>query len=284
MTEIQKDTNQLTDTGAEHKYFSQVPRIVWAKSRNVYDMVLWTVIRDIAGENGECYVPTADLAKLAMMSVGILVESRHYLLKEGLLTGELRRDPEYPLPVWHITIPDLWPQTIAWATEHNTIASRIAAKELSAKADEERKAKKRRKAKARKERSPGETMRSFHGVKQPPTRGEQPPTRGEKKEEPEEEPKQQHTDVAENSSVQEQELLKWKERGFKGDLSLLLENDYKAEIFWKASKTKARDTRQGYVIQAVREGWEPPRLEPVEVRRQLSADGRSLDDFCQVVL
>jgi predicted transcriptional regulator len=106
-----------------------------------------------------------------------------------------------------------------------------------------------------------------------------------------------------DSSVQEQKLLKWKERGFKGDMSLLLENEAKAEALWKASKNAKN--RQGYVVQGLREGWEvaqraaPERI-PVTLKDgstiyvppghqlapQLSGDGRELtaEDFSQVYI
>jgi len=51
------------------------------------------------------------------------------LLDYGLLEGEIRRDPGYPQPIWHLRIPDLWPENIAWRQDHNSLIDRIALKD-----------------------------------------------------------------------------------------------------------------------------------------------------------
>jgi hypothetical protein len=68
----------------------------------------------IAGDSGECYLSTEDLATLAMMSAGKVSQCRKRLIKHGLLEGEIRRDPGYPQPVWHLSIPDLWERNLEW--------------------------------------------------------------------------------------------------------------------------------------------------------------------------
>ena len=99
--------NRLEAQDGDRKYFTLVPRLVWALSRTPHDYMLWSTIKMIAGEDGECYLSTKDLATLSMMSAGKASSCRTYLLDKGLLNGEVRKDPGYPQPVWHLKVPDL---------------------------------------------------------------------------------------------------------------------------------------------------------------------------------
>lgn len=117
--------HKIRDESNDRKYFIITPRIVKAYSRNPYDLALWDTIKDIAGENGECYLNTEQLAILSGMSMGKASESRKYWISIGFLKGEVRRDPGYPQPVWHLTVPDLWAQNIQWCEKHPKIADRI---------------------------------------------------------------------------------------------------------------------------------------------------------------
>ena len=98
----------------DHQYFTMTPHIILALCRDSYDLAVWTAVKTIAGENGECILATDDLAALAKCSHGKLSNARAYLIATGLLSGELRRDPGYPQPVWHLSVPDLWPRNMAW--------------------------------------------------------------------------------------------------------------------------------------------------------------------------
>src|SRR5512134_1814620 len=92
---------RVKDESDDRKYFTITPRLVWALSRNCYDYTLWNVIKDIAGDR-ECILSREDMAALAMMSTGQVSDSRKHLFSVGVLRGELRRDPGYPQPVWHL--------------------------------------------------------------------------------------------------------------------------------------------------------------------------------------
>lgn len=120
--------NKIKDDSSDKRYFMITPQLVWAISRSPYDYTLWNVIKMIAGEEGECYLSTEDLATLAMMSTGKVSQCRKYLIKEGLLTGTIRRDPGYPQPVWHLRIPDLWQRNVTWRQEFDSLADRLALK------------------------------------------------------------------------------------------------------------------------------------------------------------
>jgi len=99
-----------------------------ALSRSTYEYTLWGIVKEVAGEDGECFLSTQDLAALSMMSTGQVSKARKRLIAEGLLEGELRRDPGYPQPVWHLNVPDLWAANLEWVKAHPGIKNRVAYK------------------------------------------------------------------------------------------------------------------------------------------------------------
>jgi len=119
------EENEIKDNAGDRKYFTLTPRIVLAMCDSPFELTLWTVIKDVSGEAGECYLTTNDLAALAMMSAGKVSECRQSLIEKKLLDGELRKDPGYPQPVWHLRVPDLWGKNIEWAKKYPTIKERI---------------------------------------------------------------------------------------------------------------------------------------------------------------
>ena len=118
----------FTDQSRDRAYRVETPQIAHALFRTPQDATLWLTIKMIAGETGECYLGTNDLAALAMMSPGKVNDSRLYLLAVGLLEGEKRVDPGYSQAVWHLSIPDLWPANVTWRQNNNSLKGRAAFK------------------------------------------------------------------------------------------------------------------------------------------------------------
>ena len=121
--------NVVSDESNDKKYFIIVPQIVLALCRTPYDYTLWSVVKMIAGEYGECILSTPDLAKLSMMSVGKVSDSRAYLLATGLLEGKRYREPAYTQSVWHLRIPDIWLKNIEWRQIYDALKDRVELKE-----------------------------------------------------------------------------------------------------------------------------------------------------------
>ena len=119
---------EASDASGDWKFFTVTPRLVWAMARTPFDFMLWVTVKDIAGSKAEgvCYLGAEDLATLARMSVGKVVDSRGYLLAEHLLTGELRSHAKGFSATWHLSVPDLWRRNLEWAEKHPSIAERIA--------------------------------------------------------------------------------------------------------------------------------------------------------------
>ncbi len=119
----------IHDNSNDHKYFILTPQIVLALSRTPQDFTLWNVIKMIAAEKGECFLPTDDLAVLSMMSTGKVSDCRQYLMAVGVLEGVFKKDPGFPQPVWHITIPDIWDGNIKWRTGIDSLKDRVKQKQ-----------------------------------------------------------------------------------------------------------------------------------------------------------
>jgi DnaD/phage-associated family protein len=116
---------RVQDESNDRRYFTITPRIVKAYARNSHDLALWETVKDVAGENGECYLNTDQLAILAGVSTGQISNSRKYWLKIGFLKGEIRKDPGYSQGVWHLSVPDLWAKNIEWCEKHPKIEDRL---------------------------------------------------------------------------------------------------------------------------------------------------------------
>jgi hypothetical protein len=106
------EENKINDRSSDRKYFTIVPRIVSLKARNPYDTQLWITIKEIAGDGGECILSTEDLAVLSMMGRSKVIECRRHLIEVGLLNGEIRKDPGYSQPTYHLSIPDIWDENL----------------------------------------------------------------------------------------------------------------------------------------------------------------------------
>ena len=119
------ECNKIANNSGDHKYFIITPQLVHMLTRDPYEFTLWAVIKMVAGDKGVCTLETPDLAVLAMQSTGKCHQSRAFLLTSALLDGRLYKEPGYPRAVWHLTIPDLWPQNTRWRVTYNALRDRI---------------------------------------------------------------------------------------------------------------------------------------------------------------
>ena len=145
---------RVKDESNDRKYFIITPRIVKAYSRNPHDLALWDTIKDIAGESGECYLNTEQLAILSGMSTGQVSNSRRYWIKIGFLKGEIRKDHGFSQKVWHLSIPDIWHKNIEWCEKYPKIEDRLTFRKVH---------------------------RSLHRVKPSPSEGKPSPSETKKK-------------------------------------------------------------------------------------------------------
>jgi len=181
--------NKITDNGNDHEYYTQVLQIVWMLCRTPQDFSLWHVVKMVAHsrDTRECVLSTSDLATMAMMSSGKVTDSRNFLIEVGLLEGELRRDPGYPQPVWHLIIPDLWEDNIKWRKTIHGLRDRINQKKYIIDSY-----KKSGQLRNLNNQSPRINIKSLHNMKAsqykepshcegPPSQNEGPPSQNETK-------------------------------------------------------------------------------------------------------
>src|SRR3972149_3781856 len=83
----------------------------------------------MAGRGGEGILGIPDLAALAMMRDGQGSLSRQFWLRFGLLTGGPNRDPGYPQPVYHLTVPNIWKRNVEWSEAYASLGDRVAFKQ-----------------------------------------------------------------------------------------------------------------------------------------------------------
>ena len=119
---------RMAFTAQDRTYRTETPHIIDHLARSPQDSRLWGVVKMIAGDSGECFLNTEELASLCKMGVAKVSDSRAFWLAIGGLTGQLRTDPGFTQAVWHLSIPNLWPLNIAWRTrqEHVALRDRLA--------------------------------------------------------------------------------------------------------------------------------------------------------------
>lgn len=120
---------RVKDNSADQKYFAIVPRIVSATCRDPFELAVWVTIKEVAGESGECWLSTDNLAALSGMSVGKASQARAWLIYKRLLVGEQRQRDGTGQKIWHISIPDMWAENVKFAEAHPKIDDRIAYKQ-----------------------------------------------------------------------------------------------------------------------------------------------------------
>lgn len=119
-----REINRIIDESGDPKYFVMIPRLIWARARDTFDYTFYAVVKDIAGENGECWLGTEDLARLCKMSEGKAADCREFWLSTGFITGELQSVGEGKF-VWHLKICNIWEDNRRWSEDNPTIDDRI---------------------------------------------------------------------------------------------------------------------------------------------------------------
>ncbi len=126
-------TYHIIDKSGDPDFYVRFPKIAWALARDTYDYTFYGVVKDIAGDTGECWLATEDLAALCMMSTGKIADCRDYWLTTGLIQGELVQVGELK-SLWHLSIKNIWEENRQWARAHTSIDSRLEFKREQGKA------------------------------------------------------------------------------------------------------------------------------------------------------
>lgn len=118
-----REVNRIVDESGDPKYYVRIPRLIWATARDTYDYTFYAVVKDIAGENGECWLGTESLASLCKMSEGKAADCREFWLTTGYISGELHSTGERS--VWHLKVKNIWDENTRWSENNPTIDDRL---------------------------------------------------------------------------------------------------------------------------------------------------------------
>ncbi len=109
----------MSDQQKNHHYgFAQVARVITRgrlkKKLTLAEKGLYTCLKDICGDDGECFYPLRNLAEEIGATRSTLSRLIPKLVKAGAITAELKkRDAGYQFEIWHIRIVDLWEENDA---------------------------------------------------------------------------------------------------------------------------------------------------------------------------
>jgi hypothetical protein len=141
------------DRSADRKYFTILPNLLWLEelALTVYDITLYATVKRIAGENGTCYMSTANLATQAKMSAGQVSKSKARLVERKLIAITTRRRTPNGHPIDHITVTDIWEDNV------RAFANRSPGERTPSPTEPDRSPGEQHRSLGERYRSPGET-------------------------------------------------------------------------------------------------------------------------------
>jgi hypothetical protein len=107
---------RLLDKSQDRRYFTIIPNLLWVSELGLRptDFKLYATIKKVAGETGECFMNTRNLAKEAGISVGATSEGKSRLEAAGLIIIVAKPRRRGGQPIDHITIVDIWQRNVEY--------------------------------------------------------------------------------------------------------------------------------------------------------------------------
>jgi DNA-binding MarR family transcriptional regulator len=105
MTEAQ-ELYIVKEQRREYTWHTRIPNIVDEMDLSPFEFRLYHHLKRVAGDDGQCYKNTGNLAKECKMSTGAVSNAKKVLIEKGLIKIEIRNagGRDYH----HITIIDIW--------------------------------------------------------------------------------------------------------------------------------------------------------------------------------
>lgn len=107
------DTCLITEEKNERLYFTMIPNIVTEMGLSVYAQSLYLRLKRRAGESGECFESTRNLAIGCKMSTAKVTEAKRELEQAGLIRIETAKGEHGGRPYHIITITNIWEKNLA---------------------------------------------------------------------------------------------------------------------------------------------------------------------------
>lgn len=105
--------DHIIDDGRSHKYFYLIPNLIDHLELSVYAHRLYSHLKRVTGETGECFEETTTMAKSCKMSVGSVSNAKKELVKLGLIVIEKKKRKEGGKRKDIVRIVDIWDENIS---------------------------------------------------------------------------------------------------------------------------------------------------------------------------
>lgn len=100
--------NLVRDASSDKKYFTIIPNIVTELGLSPFAVALYVRLKRRAGEGGECWENTRNLAEGCKMSAGQVSKAKRELSQAGLITVTTEPGKHGGRPYHVITVNDIW--------------------------------------------------------------------------------------------------------------------------------------------------------------------------------
>jgi len=128
---------RLKNESNDRNYFVMVPGSVLLQT-DPYECRLYSIIKMVAGENGECILNTKELALLCGFGHGTVSEARQRLIEKGLIAGAFKKDEGFSQPVWHLSVVDVWEENGVFMAKIKRLKQKIEYMKMQLKAKKEK--------------------------------------------------------------------------------------------------------------------------------------------------
>lgn len=112
--------NLITEEKNERVYFSMIPNMICELGLSVYAMALYVRLKRRAGETGECWESTRNLAAGCRMSTKKVGEAKRELEAAGLIKIKTAEGIHGGRPYHVITIVDVWQRNLELFSQGST--------------------------------------------------------------------------------------------------------------------------------------------------------------------
>jgi len=122
-------------TAVRHHGFAQVPRLITRgtyKTLSLIEKGLYTCLKDICGDAGECFYTLRSLAKEINTSISTLSRYIPRLVKAGLIIAQKKIQAKNKHEVYHIAVVNIWQENDATYRPQEIVSDRNKVDEIVA--------------------------------------------------------------------------------------------------------------------------------------------------------
>jgi len=119
--EQQQPSLGIIDKSRDRVYFTILPNVIWQKGLTAIEFALYSAIKRVAGDKGECYMGTRRLAQLAGIGAGSVSRAKKVLATKDLIAVVSKKRTKTGQPVDHIIVLDIWEENMRAFVERSTL-------------------------------------------------------------------------------------------------------------------------------------------------------------------